>query len=323
MAEIFKCLQEAIDQEFPNIVYLAIYGSGTQIDFERASKSEKIFIQNDLDVLIVVDNVQQKPIDLVILTSMFKQYFVCTDFDFVVKNEKWLKKKRNTLFQYDLVHQNCVIVGDSAAFQKQLYCPPLNKVSKLDLFDYYVTRSWAMCYMYAQAFRIIDENQERLTIQTRKVITYIADMKAINAGTYALDKQLRLEKIENYVQDSGMGDVLQSFQTIHEFEMQIKTRLLSDDRLITLLLNMNMDMNAAFFSTLGTSRLKLLGCVFQFLIRYFAAIVLGRGSSGRVALQSSMARVLSLWYTARASETNDIEKRFNVFFHKSYFGMKL
>ncbi|MGF1721714.1 hypothetical protein L4D20_16915 [Vibrio kyushuensis] len=131
-------------KQFDILDYVIVYGSMGRGETPYVKNVDgKDCIYNDLDLILVTEDKAKVTSLIPMFKKEIKELLGVTWVDLLVWNSKQLRKKRSTVFYYDLCFKNLVIKGNKQELDQILQLFPQERISTYDFYCMYQTRMWA------------------------------------------------------------------------------------------------------------------------------------------------------------------------------------
>jgi hypothetical protein len=115
--------------------------------------------------------------------------------DFLIWDRLELKKKRNTIFYYDMCRRHKVVLGDELEFRSLLHYFDSSEISTYDIRALYRTRSWAVLSLYSSE-DLLNSDPVFRNYQFAKVVFAIADFLCLGYGEYHTSYQAKIDAVK-------------------------------------------------------------------------------------------------------------------------------
>ena len=173
------------------IILYGSYGRGEGAFFK---KNNQVFVYNDYDILVIVD----EKISEFNLNNIKNELLLKIEIKWIDISQKLFSELRNlkpTIFNFDLKYGSKVIYGNKNIFEQ---IPPFSKdqISLLDVEMLYFTRLYPFLITFDDGKFELGENEEKIRFfrnQLSKAVLAIVDSKLIRAKKYNSSYKIRSE----------------------------------------------------------------------------------------------------------------------------------
>lgn len=182
--------------ELPEIKYAIAYGSyGRGEESYLISNKKKLY--NDIDLILIVDD---KEIDELAIKNDLRNILDVRWVDILIWTLDDFSKRRNTIFYYDLMSSYKLLKGDSKQLSKVKVNLNELKISALDVYDMFVTRSWSLLALYGDDLSVDESIDMFKSYQCAKLIISMVDFVLLTHNKYTSkisDKLIALKLLKN------------------------------------------------------------------------------------------------------------------------------
>ena len=191
--------------------YCVAVGSYGSEEYARVSGDElPVKLYNDLDLLIVTDRKAELADRLAIARRKISARLNLKWVDFLVWNNKELRRTRHTIFYYDLCRRHRVLIGDNGLFLSKLDLFEQSKISMPDIKALFRTRAWAVLSLFTSN-DIYNNDRILKNYQCAKAIFAIADFLTLTNGNYQThykDKRQAVRQLPDTLESSFVKGVI-------------------------------------------------------------------------------------------------------------------
>lgn len=171
-------------------------------------ENSKKRVYNDIDLIIVVPNkkifLEKSSKVHEDLKTMFETPWV----DILLWDYNDLKKKRFTIFYFDLVQGHEIIYGDPQLLESYLHRFPSHKIKRFDLYKMFLTRSWALGSLYLGDDFFNQFPKGFKSYQAAKTIIATVDYELMSLGLYQSKLIDKLEIMKDIETQKTLHDLL-------------------------------------------------------------------------------------------------------------------
>lgn len=200
---------ESYFTQYKELVYVIAYGSIGRGESPFVKNTEgKDQLYNDLDLILVSKNKPQTKSYLTKIKEDIKGFYGVKWVDLIVWDEKQLKKKRRSIFYFDLCFKHLLLKGNRNTLDKILKPYPQDKISTYDFYCMYHTRLWAVMSLLCDEKGNNDLSSKQFkSYQCAKAIIAICDFFLFSYSKYTPMVKDKLKHI-NFESNKSIGEFL-------------------------------------------------------------------------------------------------------------------
>lgn len=165
----------------PEIDFVVAYGSYGRGEESYLLIDGKTKLYNDIDLILITNSLDIKKNNL---ENDLKKILDVRWVDILVWTEDDFSKKRDTIFFYDLMSSYKVLKGSESYLNKITHDVSDLKISSLDVYDMFVTRSWSLLSLYSDNINIDEDLETFQSYQCAKLIIAITDFALLSNDSY-------------------------------------------------------------------------------------------------------------------------------------------
>ena len=170
-----------------NIKHIVIYGSVARNEHLVKYEPHGASLVNDIDILVLVDDIKKYMYRLKNDISYFESYYNTQKVDIVVKRDSEDLRKHRSIWHFDLTYAFTTVYGNKNLFEKKLAQYRQSDIRSFDVFNMFITRSWAVLATLTSL-----GSEESVNYQKMKALLAILDIKLLSRNLYSpfIEKKL-------------------------------------------------------------------------------------------------------------------------------------
>ncbi|KDN28692.1 hypothetical protein VFDL14_15700 [Vibrio fortis] len=165
----------------PEIDFVIAYGSYGRGEASYLLVDGKPKLYNDIDLILITNSSEIKKESL---EKDLKKILNVRWVDILFWTEEDFSKKRDTIFFYDLMSSYKVLKGNQDYLEKITHDVSDLKISPLDVYDMFVTRSWSLLSLYGDNIDIDESLEMFQSYQCAKLIIAMTDFALLSNDLY-------------------------------------------------------------------------------------------------------------------------------------------